>query len=72
MSRLFPQAHILGLDVSSSSFQYPSTAAYTFLLADILKGLPFPEKQFAFVHQRLLIAAIPSANWPDVIHELIR
>ncbi|GCF10296.1 class I SAM-dependent methyltransferase [Dictyobacter arantiisoli] len=72
MSRLFPKAHTVGLDVSSSSFQFPSTAAYTFMIADILKGLPFPEKQFAFVHQRLLVAAIPTADWPAVIQELIR
>lgn len=72
MSRIFPQAHIIGLDVSSSSFQDASTAAYTFILGDVLKGLPFPEKQFEYVHQRLLVAAIPTANWPTVINELIR
>lgn len=72
MSRLFPQAHIIGLDVSSASFQYVSTAMYTFMLGDILQGLPFPEKQFEFVHQRLLVAAIPTAHWPTVINELIR
>lgn len=72
MSRLFPQAHITGVDVSSSSFQYSSTAMYTFMLGDVLQGLPFPEKQFEFVHQRLLVAAIPSAHWPSVINELIR
>ncbi|GLV55379.1 hypothetical protein KDH_22260 [Dictyobacter sp. S3.2.2.5] len=72
MSRLFPKAHITGLDVASSSFQYSSTAAYTLMLGNILQGLPFPEKQFEFVHQRLLVAAIPTANWPSVINELIR
>ncbi|GLV55947.1 hypothetical protein KDH_27910 [Dictyobacter sp. S3.2.2.5] len=72
MSHLFPKAHILGLDVSSTSFQHPSTAAYTFMLGDILHGLPFPDKQFAFVHQRLLVAAIPTAQWPTAIKELIR
>ncbi|GER90019.1 hypothetical protein KDW_41810 [Dictyobacter vulcani] len=72
MNRLFPEAHIIGLDVSSSSFQYTSTAAYTFMIGDVLKGLPFPEKQFEFVHQRLLVAAIPTANWSTVIDELIR
>lgn len=37
-----------------------------------LKGLPFPDQQFDYVHQRLLVAAIPAANWPEVIHELVR
>lgn len=72
MSRLFPEAHIVGLDVASSSFQYPSTARYTFMLGDVLKGLPFPDKQFEFAHQRLLVAAIPTAHWSAVINELVR
>jgi Methylase involved in ubiquinone/menaquinone biosynthesis len=72
MSPLFPQAHIVGLDIASSSFLYSSTAAYTFMLADALKGLPFPDRQFDYVHQRLMVAAVPAANWLDLIRELVR
>lgn len=72
MARLFPQVHIVGVDISAASFEYTSSSAYTFCLADVLKGLPFPDRQFDYVHQRLLVAAIPAANWPEVIHELVR
>lgn len=72
MASLFPQAHIVGVDISAASLQYTSSSSYTFCLADILKGLPFPDKQFEYVHQRLLVAAIPAANWPGTIHELVR
>ncbi|HEU5383621.1 MAG TPA: methyltransferase domain-containing protein [Ktedonobacteraceae bacterium] len=72
MSRLFPQAHIVGMDISSLSFRYSSSSACTFLCGNVLTGLPFPDQQFDFVHQRLLVAGIPTANWPGVIRELVR
>ncbi|HEY4385440.1 MAG TPA: class I SAM-dependent methyltransferase, partial [Ktedonobacteraceae bacterium] len=39
---------------------------------DVLNGLPFPDRQFDYVHQRLLVAALPATHWPTVIHELVR
>ena len=72
MSTLFPQTHFVGMDSTASSFRYPSTAHLTFLIGDLLKGLPFPDQQFDFVHQRLLIAGIPTVNWPDVLREAVR
>jgi SAM-dependent methyltransferase len=72
MARLFPQAHITSVDISASSLEYTSSSSCTFCLADVLKGLPFPDQQFDYVHQRLLVAAIPATHWPAVIRELIR
>ena len=72
MSHLFPHTHFVGLDLSASSFRYPSNAQATFLLANVLDGLPFPDGQFDFVHQRLLVAGIPSTHWSQVIQELVR
>jgi ubiquinone/menaquinone biosynthesis C-methylase UbiE len=72
MARLFPQAHIVGVDISAAALEHTSSSKYTFCLADALKGLPFPDQQFDYVHQRLLVAAIPAANWPGVIRELFR
>ncbi|HEU5383709.1 MAG TPA: class I SAM-dependent methyltransferase [Ktedonobacteraceae bacterium] len=72
MTRLFPHAHIVGVDISAASLEYTSSSACTFCLVDVLKGLPFPDQQFDYVHQRLLVAAIPAAHWPEVIHELVR
>ncbi len=72
MARLFPHAHIVGVDISAAALEYTSSSAYTFCLANVLKGLPFPDQQFEYVHQRLLVAAIPAANWASVIHELVR
>lgn len=72
MARLFPRAHIVGVDISAASLEYTSSSSYTFCLADVLKGLPFPDRQFDYVHQRLLVAALPATHWPSVIQELIR
>ncbi len=72
MASLFPQAHILGVDVALSSLPHPLPANCLFAQANILHGLPFPDQQFSFTHQRLLVAAIPAAHWPAVVQELVR
>jgi ubiquinone/menaquinone biosynthesis C-methylase UbiE len=72
MSNLFPQAHIIGVDVALRSLPKPVPLNCIFAQANILQGLPFPDQQFTFTHQRLLVAAIPALQWPRVIHELVR
>ena len=72
MAALFPQAHILGSDVSLRSLPQPLPANCLFCQANILQDLPFPDQQFDFTHQRLLVAAIPAVNWPGVVRELVR
>lgn len=72
MNTLFPLANIIGVDVVLSSLPYPLPPTCIFSEANILQGLPFPNEQFTFTHQRLLVAAIPTANWPKVIQELVR
>jgi ubiquinone/menaquinone biosynthesis C-methylase UbiE len=72
MSVLFPQAHIIGVDVALTSLPRPLPSGCIFAQANILQGLPFPDQQFTFTHQRLLVAAIPSTKWPGVVRELVR
>ncbi len=72
MSALFPHAQILGVDVALSSLPNPLPPNCLFAEANILHGLPFPDQQFAFTHQRLLVAAIPTTHWPTVVRELVR
>src|SRR5258708_10252054 len=61
------------IEPSCSSEPLPtSSSSSTFCLADVLKGLPFPDRQFDYVHQRLLVAALPATRWPAVIQELVR
>jgi len=72
MAKQFPQAHIIGVDLTLTSLPQVLPETCVFCQADILRGLPFPTHQFDFTHQRLLVLAIPSPRWPDVIRELVR
>lgn len=72
MTVLFPQAHIIGVDVVLSSLPHPLPPSCLFAQANILEGLPFPNQQFTYTHQRLLAAAIPAVQWPGVVRELVR
>src|SRR5579883_2451259 len=72
MAKLFVGAQIVGVDVSLSSLPHPLPGGCLFCQANILQGLPFPDRQFDFTHQRLLVAAIPAAQWPAVVRELVR
>ncbi len=72
MAALFPQAHIIGVDASLSSLPNPLPTQCLFCQANVLQGLPFPDAQFDMTHQRLLVAAIPTARWSGVVRELVR
>ena len=72
MTRQFPRAHLLGLDLVCTSLPQPLPETCLFVQADLLQGLPFPTGQFDFTHQRLLVGAIPALRWPEVVRELVR
>ncbi len=80
MARQFPQANVIGLDLVAPPADDSTTAQtgeprpenYVFVQGNVLDGLPFPDKTFDFVHQRLLVAGIPLARWPGVVSELLR
>ena len=72
MAILFPQAQIIGVDVSLASLPTPLPPTCLFVQANTLNGLPFPDAQFAFTHQRLLVAGIPARHWPAAVGELVR
>jgi SAM-dependent methyltransferase len=66
----FPEAMVIGLDLEPSKPERP--ANYRFVKADLLKGLPFPDDSFDFVHQRLLQSGVPLKLWSDVMTDLVR
>lgn len=73
MARLHPHAQVVGLDVEplvSSTLPIPEN--YRFVQGNVLDHLPFPPNSFAYVHQRLLVAAIPARRWQSVVQELVR
>lgn len=81
LASLFPQANVIGLDVvpppadetvSLGNGLDRRPANYIYVQGNVLDGLPFPDATFDFVHQRLLVAAIPEDRWQAVVNELFR
>jgi ubiquinone/menaquinone biosynthesis C-methylase UbiE len=72
MYQQFPGSRIVGVDYVAppDGAQFPPEGA--FIESNVLEGLPFVDESFDFVHQRLLVAALPFNHWPMVINELIR
>ncbi len=78
MATDFPQANVFGVDLVAAEDvtlgygleRRPDN--YTFVTGNVLEKLPFEDNSFDFVHQRLLVAAIPEKDWPHVVSELAR
>jgi len=68
----FPHAQVMGVDIEAHLPAIPLPKNFQFVQANILTGLPFPDSSFDFVHQRLLVGAIPAQQWQTVVHELAR
>lgn len=45
---------------------------FTFTIANVLEGLPYPDNSFDFVHMRLFIYALKKEEWPIAVKELLR
>ncbi|WP_376793980.1 class I SAM-dependent methyltransferase [Thermogemmatispora sp.] len=72
LAQQFSQAEVIGLDLEQARNRSSAPPNYRFVQGDVLEGLPFEENYFDFVHQRLLILAIPLAAWPGTVQELAR
>ncbi len=73
MAQEFPRAEAIGIDLTppeNGSAMFPPNCQ--FQQANLLNSLPFEDHSFDFVHQRLLLFAIPAARWPQLIQELVR
>jgi ubiquinone/menaquinone biosynthesis C-methylase UbiE len=73
MAQEFPQAELFGVDLSlpeEGKTIFPANCH--FQKANALNGLPFEDNSFDFIHQRLLIFAIPRLRWQQLIDELVR
>ncbi|MBX5455729.1 MAG: class I SAM-dependent methyltransferase [Thermogemmatispora sp.] len=67
----FPQVEVVGVDLEQVKATTPPSN-YRFVQGDVLRGLPFANASFDFVHQRLLTSALPLAAWPEIVRELAR
>jgi ubiquinone/menaquinone biosynthesis C-methylase UbiE len=72
MAATYPRTQVIGFDLEDTPRTLSTPLNYQFQRGNLLNGLPFAAQQFQYVHQRLLVAAIPLDKWPWVIGELRR
>ncbi len=79
MAAEFPDARVIGLDLvlpENTSAMLASlgvrSANVSFVEADLLQGVPFPDGMFDYVHFRFMYDELPAARWPDILRELVR
>jgi hypothetical protein len=72
LAQQFPQAEVIGFDLEQVKVTSTPPANFRFVQGDALQGLPFESGSFDFVHQRLLILAVPLPSWPGLVQELAR
>jgi ubiquinone/menaquinone biosynthesis C-methylase UbiE len=75
---LWPDANIVALDIvpppmdQGADTQQIRPPNYIFVPGNVLERLPFEDATFDYVHQRMLVGAIPRDRWRDDISELVR
>lgn len=66
----FPSATVVGMDLVPGKPGAPP--GYRCVRANVLKGVPFRDGTFDFVHQRLMVTGVPLAVWPELVADLAR
>jgi SAM-dependent methyltransferase len=66
----FPAALVVGIDLVAGKPDPP--ARYRFVRGNVMRGLPFADGAFDFVHQRLLVSGVPPAAYPTLVADLVR
>jgi SAM-dependent methyltransferase len=66
----FPSATVVGFDLVPGKPGAPP--GYRYVPGNVLTGLPFPDGEFDFDHQRLLLTGVPLDAWPAVVRDLAR
>lgn len=70
MCKEFPGSQIFGFDLEALKDNPP--ANYHFHQGNLLEGLPFEANSMDYIHQRLLMGALPATAWPEVTKEMAR
>jgi SAM-dependent methyltransferase len=72
----FPKSKFYGIDISpispAGSALPPPAHVVQLDLRNIAKTLSYPDNFFDYIHQRLLVTALTSEDWNNVLKELFR
>ncbi len=77
MAKAFPKSEVFGIDLvqppeGSITYSDERPPNYHFQIGNITETLNFPDRNFDYVHMRLLFSGIPATAWPHVLDEMIR
>ncbi|KAI8799331.1 S-adenosyl-L-methionine-dependent methyltransferase [Cladochytrium replicatum] len=77
MNRDFPNGIYYGVDMETSDFaqifqEISGKGRINLVEGNVLERLPFDDNTFDYIHQQMLVYAVPEARWPHVIAELAR
>ncbi|KAI7866322.1 S-adenosyl-L-methionine-dependent methyltransferase [Spinellus fusiger] len=86
MAQAYPDTQVIGLDLlppmngTSPLNDFPSCNSMgvaglpnlTYMCADILGPLPFPDNSFDFIYQRDVATVVPAKHWPTLLAEFYR
>jgi ubiquinone/menaquinone biosynthesis C-methylase UbiE len=72
VAEAFPHVNVLGIDIEEHVPAIAMPTNFRFVKSNLLQGLPFADNTIDYTHQRLLIGAIPAAQWSFVVGELTR
>ncbi|KAG0168137.1 hypothetical protein DFQ28_005340 [Apophysomyces sp. BC1034] len=68
----YPDCHFSGVDMCSLWPQIIRPVNLSFTKANVLYGLPYPDKSFDFVQMRFVVLAFRTDEWPRVLSEIRR
>lgn len=68
----YPNCTYHGCDIVNATSKVLNANQFTFSYGNVVKGLPYADNTFDFVHMRLLILALRKEEWPIAIKEVIR
>ncbi|KAF0445719.1 S-adenosyl-L-methionine-dependent methyltransferase [Gigaspora margarita] len=71
IATIYPTINVIGLDISQQLTQ-TMPKNFTFVQANVLKGIPFENNTFDFVFQRFMAGGYTKDNWPYVMNEIVR
>lgn len=71
MARTYPKSHFTGVDLMIYPLSAPPTNCH-FRLADLSKGLPYPDNTFDMVSQHDTLFRYSQKDWDTILPEIVR
>ncbi|KAG1226582.1 hypothetical protein G6F67_008918 [Rhizopus microsporus] len=72
MVQEYPNCTYHGCDIVNILYKNVDVEQFTFSKGNVIKGLPYEDNTFDFVHMRFFVLALREDEWPMAIKELIR